>query len=67
MGREVVPERWQSGANPDHLADLLERYILEPEYRERVYQDLVSLKSMLGERGATERVAQSLNEFLGAQ
>lgn len=62
--KEVVPERWQGGANPQDLADLLERYILEPAYREQVVADLKELHKFLGEKGATRRVVAEIQKYL---
>lgn len=63
LGREVVPERFQGRANVDELTRLMSRYISEPEYTAQVKADLKTLKARLGDRGATARVAKSLEEF----
>lgn len=63
LGREVVPERWQSGANVDELYRLMARYVADPSHAESVRAELKTLKSRLGEKGATQRVAASLEEF----
>lgn len=63
MDREVVPERWQAQVEPAALAQELEKYLLDPEYRKRVVQDLGQLQQSLGDRGATERVVKSLEEY----
>lgn len=63
LGREVCPERWQSGANPEELTRLMERYLQDPAYRDSVVKDLAGLKTYLGNKGATARVANSLEEF----
>ncbi|MGZ3768071.1 MAG: lipid-A-disaccharide synthase, partial [Bdellovibrio sp.] len=64
LGKEAVPERFQSDANPEHLASLLERYITDPAYKAQVIQDLEQLREHLGDKGATQRVVRGLNEFL---
>ncbi|MEZ0391446.1 MAG: lipid-A-disaccharide synthase, partial [Pseudobdellovibrionaceae bacterium] len=64
FGREVVPERWQDGANPDELYALMKKYLDDPSYTEKVRTDLKAVRSQLGEKGATERVAQSLEPYL---
>lgn len=64
LNREVVPERWQSGTEPEKLFELMARYIREPEYKAAVVKDLKSLRSHLGDLGATRRVSESLEEFL---
>lgn len=63
MNKEVVPERWQSGADPDKLASLLRRYLDDSEYFKSVLSDLKQLHTQLGEKGATERVAKALEEY----
>ena len=64
--KEIVPERWQEKANPDHLFELMSRYLNEPEYHKRVHQELGDLKMKLGDRGATARVAQNLEKYFHA-
>lgn len=64
--KEIVPERWQEKANPDHLFELMSRYLSEPEYYKRVHQELGDLKMKLGDRGATARVAQNLEKYFHA-
>lgn len=64
LDREVVPERWQGQVTPEKIAAELEKYLVDPDYRDKVIQDLSQLEKYLGERGATERVARSLEEYL---
>ncbi|MBK7962631.1 MAG: lipid-A-disaccharide synthase [Bdellovibrionales bacterium] len=63
LDREVVPERWQAQASPSILAHELDRYLVDPGYRQQVIQDLSKLPQYLGEKGATDRVVKSLEEF----
>lgn len=63
LGREVCPERWQSGANPEELFKLMDRYFQDREYTAKVRADLGGLRAHLGDKGATRRVAASLEEF----
>lgn len=63
LGREVCPERWQSGANAEELSMLMERYFTDPAYTQKVRGELGELRQHLGNKGATARVAQSLEEF----
>lgn len=65
-GKEIVPERWQSGTEPDHLFDLMARYIREPAYKEQVIQDLRKIRAHLGDVGATQRVSKSLEPYVGS-
>lgn len=64
LGKEVVPERFQSEANPEHLASLVQRYIDDREYHARVVSDLAQLRQHLGDKGATQRVVKALDEYL---
>lgn len=66
LGREIVPERWQGGANVDELYALMSRYVADKAYADGVRNELKQLKSRLGDRGATQRVAEALEEFFVA-
>lgn len=64
LGKEAVPERFQSDVNPELLASLLARYIEEPDYKAQVVSDLEELRQYLGDKGATQRVVKALDEYL---
>jgi lipid-A-disaccharide synthase len=64
LNREVVPERVQELANPDELFKLLDRYITDSSYTQTVVEDLKKLPEHLGDKGATQRVAKSIESFL---
>lgn len=64
LGREVVPERWQGGANVDELTALMKRYLDDPAYAESVRQELKTLRHQLGDKGATRRVAEALKAYM---
>jgi lipid-A-disaccharide synthase len=64
MGDEVVPERLQEKSNPDELFDMLDRYISDEVYMNSVTKKLKTLPAFLGEKGATARVAKSVESFL---
>ena len=64
LGKEVVPERKQSEANPEVLFALMDRFISDPVYTKSTIDELKHLPSYLGEKGATERVAKSLELYL---
>lgn len=64
LGKEVVPERKQSDANADELFQLMDRFISEPDYTASVISELKKLPSFLGDKGATARVAKSLESYL---
>jgi lipid-A-disaccharide synthase len=63
FNREVVPERWQGGANPAELTRLMNRYIQDPQHATKVKAELAKLAAALGEKGATKRVAASLEKY----
>ena len=64
LGSEVVPERVQEAANSEELTKLLNRFISDAAYTAGVVQKLKELPSFLGEKGATERVAKSIETYL---
>lgn len=61
--KEVVPERWQKGADWENLLPLVERSLYDSGYRNEVIGQLSQLKTKLGNKGATERVVQKLERF----
>lgn len=64
LGREVVPERFQSEANVAELTKQVDRYLADPVYMQKVTDELGQLRQHLGDKGATKRVALALEEFL---
>jgi lipid-A-disaccharide synthase len=64
LGREVIPERWQGDANPDHLAELMGAYIEKPEHAAKTKAALAEIRQHLGEKGATARVAKAVERYL---
>ncbi len=64
MGKEVVPERMQEQANPQTLFELIDRYITDEKYAQQVIEKLRQLPHRLGEKGATARVARSIENYL---
>jgi lipid-A-disaccharide synthase len=64
FNREVVPERVQEQANTDELFRLLDRYITDDRYTRSVIEDLKKITQHLGDKGATSRVAKSIESYL---
>ncbi len=64
LNEEVVPERLQENANVEELTAQLDRYIFDEPYRLSVVEKLKKLPDFLGAKGATERVAKSLEKYL---
>ncbi len=65
MDRQVAPELFQEEANPERLADELQRLAQGP-LREKALQDMSGVRAALGSRGATKRVLAILNAYLDA-
>jgi lipid-A-disaccharide synthase len=64
LGKEAVPERLQFEANPDELCRQIKKYIDNKAYTESVRADLKKIRPYLGDKGATQRVAGLLEEYL---
>ncbi len=64
FNRKVAEELFQEEANPENLAAELSVYIEREEVRRAKIEELKSLPDKLGTKGATQRVAQVLEEFL---
>ncbi|MBC7419669.1 MAG: lipid-A-disaccharide synthase [Bdellovibrio sp.] len=64
LDREVVPERKLAEANPNELTRLMDRFISDPVYTQETIEALKQLPHFLGEKGATARVASSLEKHL---
>lgn len=65
LDREVVPERWQSGADADKLAPLIAGIIRDEARLSAMKADLRLTHERLGSKGATARVARVLDQYLG--
>lgn len=64
LGSEVVPERVQDKANAEELTRLMDRFITDQKYTDNVIADLKRIPDFLGVKGATARVAQSIESYL---
>lgn len=62
--REIVPEIFQERANVEELTPLVERMLFDENYRTQVIQDLKVLKTQIGEKGVTSRVATEVEVYL---
>lgn len=65
LSRDVVPEFFQEEASPEKLSAVLSEWVEKPELAEKISIELAELHNALGEHGATKRVADELEEYLG--
>lgn len=63
LGKEVAPERFQGQANPDEIYQLFIDLLRNPEKSQEQKDNLALLVKSLGKKGATLRVAASLEEY----
>lgn len=64
MGREVVPELLQRRASPGRVAQIVQEFLKDSAKRKAMSQELLSVRSMLGEEGASRRAALHIAQFL---
>lgn len=64
LGKEVVPERMQADVNPNEIFKLMDRFVSDAEYTTQTIAELKKIATYLGEKGATARVAKSLEAYL---
>ncbi len=57
-GREVAPEFIQDDCRPDRILSALRPLLADPLRHARVVEDLGSVRTQMGERGASTRVAE---------
>lgn len=67
LGREVVPERFQEKATPDEITMLVDRFLSDEALARRTAEELKELDTKLGSRGATARVAKSVEKYLSGE
>ncbi len=63
-GREIVREFFQQRATPDRIFEELKRLIEDEAYRKEVGETLLSIRSSLGDTGASRRAATEILAFL---
>jgi len=64
LGEKAVPELIQDEATPERMAAELERFITDSNYGTDVTRTLLRVPSLLGGRGASQRVADLIGEYL---
>ncbi|MBS1127759.1 MAG: lpxB [Nitrospirae bacterium] len=63
-GRTVVPELLQDEATPERIAEELGTILADPEKHHRITEELVRVRTVLGEGGASRRAASVVLELL---
>jgi lipid-A-disaccharide synthase len=63
-GRAVVPELLQDDATPERIAEELGTILADPEKHRRITEELVRVRTVLGEGGASQRAAAVVRELL---
>ncbi len=66
-GKRVAPELLQDDATPENMAGAISGMLADPVKYRRVKNDLVRMKTQLGEGGASARAAAIVLEILGKQ
>jgi lipid-A-disaccharide synthase len=65
-GRTVVPELIQDDVSPASIADAIAPLLNDPAMHRSVTDELVRVRALLGEGGASRRAAAIVREFLDA-
>ncbi len=63
-GKRVVPELVQHDSTPKNMAEAMAKLLGDPAYYQQVRSQLAKIRSQLGEKGASARVASVVMEFL---
>jgi lipid-A-disaccharide synthase len=64
MDRVVVKELIQDQLNTNNLKRELDLILKSPEERERIFSDYSELRHLLGDKGASKKTAQLIQEYL---
>ncbi len=64
LGKAAVPELFQEQANPERLKSELTALLYDEIHYRQVSQELGRTKELLGDKGATARVAHILDQYL---
>jgi lipid-A-disaccharide synthase len=64
LGERVVPELTQHDAEPDKIADEVSRMLTDRAYAENIRRKLLQVRGLLGDGGATRRVARLAVDLL---
>ncbi|MFA5145601.1 MAG: lipid-A-disaccharide synthase [Candidatus Omnitrophota bacterium] len=62
--KKIIPEFIQFGADPKKISEQALKILREPSLTARMENDLLQIKSLLGEKGASKRAARIIVDFL---
>ena len=62
--RKIIPEFIQFQANPNKIAHQVLRILQNPSQIQQIKNDLAQIKALLGEKGASQRAAKIIIDFL---
>jgi lipid-A-disaccharide synthase len=63
-GRRIVPELVQKDSTPENMAKAIADLLDDPAYARRMRDDLVEMRTRLGDAGASRRAAMVVRELL---
>jgi lipid-A-disaccharide synthase len=63
-GRRIAPEFVQSSCDADKIAAEISKYFSDRAFRDKIAEDLKGVRSKLGERGASQKAAESILRML---
>jgi lipid-A-disaccharide synthase len=66
-GRQLVPELVQGDASAEGMARAVEPFLVDPDLRSRVSEELKGVREELGQPGASARVADMVFEMMGGE
>ncbi len=64
LGKTVVPELIQENITVENIVSEIGRYFAEPGYHNIIVAELGAIKTVLGDRGASQRAADKITAFL---
>lgn len=67
LGKTIFPEFIQKDANKENILGALNKLFLDEQYYENIKNELIHIKEILGEPGATDRAADLIVNFMNTK